>query len=59
MLGLIKCFGSLRVEAPAAKATILAAGISEAVLFTIICLVVALPAILIHSVLGSRPRTRN
>ncbi len=58
-VGLVKCFGALRVEAPAAKATILAAGISEATHLTIIGLAVVLPAILIYSALVGRPPTRD
>ena len=52
--GLIKCFGAVANVDPAQKATILAAGIAEAMNCTAFGLGVSIPALIIYSVLQSR-----
>ena len=54
IIGMIRCFAAVAHVDPAQKATILAAGIAEAMNCTAFGLIVAIPALLIYGVVQSR-----
>jgi biopolymer transport protein ExbB/TolQ len=54
IIGMIRCFAAVAHVDPAQKATILAAGIAEAMNCTAFGLIVAIPALLLYGVLQSR-----
>jgi biopolymer transport protein ExbB len=55
--GLIKCFGAVAVADPSQKATLLAAGISEAMNCTAFGLLTAIPGLLFFSVLQGKTQS--
>jgi biopolymer transport protein ExbB/TolQ len=57
IVGLIRCFGAVANANPADKATILSQGISEAMYCTAFGLTVAIPALVLYSVLQGRTQT--
>ena len=57
IVGLIKCFGAVANANPADKATILSQGISEAMNCTAFGLTVAIPSLIVYSVLQGRTQS--
>lgn len=57
ILGLIRCFGAVANANPADKATILSQGISEAMYCTAFGLGVAIPALVVYSLLQGRTQS--
>lgn len=57
--GMIKSFGAVSMASPAEKASLLSAGISEAMNCTAYGLIVAIPALLAYAILQNRANTVN